>query len=238
MITGWGRQKQWIKITLMATSVVLRLSQVCNLVELRIFRVEFRAKIPLFSCGMPCEESSLSKIALSLVAKPPLGTESRFLSRKVLGEEGKLPPELKPETLTAAVSVEGQGSSTAFQRESPALPRQRSKVYLLSFWRKAEHWYLSKKWPKPSFKLEILLGDGVGWSRLTLNYRVFLKCISLISSLLLIKPGLADAIHKTLCEHERWLKPWKTWMLQEGVGMQNRTVTCKWWMDKAFPLSC
>lgn len=102
---------------------------------------------------------------------------------------------------------------------------QRSKVHLLSFWRKAEHWYLSKKLPKPSsFKLEILLGDDVGWSSLTLNYRVFLKCISLISWSLLIKPGLAGAILKTLCKHERWLKPWKTWMLQEAKHNSDMQV--------------
>lgn len=80
----------------MAPSVVLRLSHVCNLAELRIFRVKFRVKIPLFSCGMPCEGSPLSKPALSLVPKPPLEAESWFLSRKILGEEGNFPLSLKP----------------------------------------------------------------------------------------------------------------------------------------------
>lgn len=76
----------------MATSVVLRLSHV--LAELKIFGVKFRVKIRLFSCGMPCEESPLSKTALSLVAKPSLEPESQFLSRKVLGEEGNFPLSL------------------------------------------------------------------------------------------------------------------------------------------------
>lgn len=75
----------------MATSVVLQLSHVRNLAELRIFRVKFRVKIPLFSSGMPCEEWSLSKIALSLVVKLSFEPESLFLSRKVLGEAGDFP---------------------------------------------------------------------------------------------------------------------------------------------------
>lgn len=40
----------------------------------------------------------------------------------MFGVQGRLLPQLEPETLTAAVSVEGQGSSTAFHRHSAALP--------------------------------------------------------------------------------------------------------------------
>lgn len=45
----------------------------------------------------------------------------QFLRRKLLGEERTLPPQLELETLLAAVSVEGQGSSTVPQRHSAAL---------------------------------------------------------------------------------------------------------------------
>lgn len=101
-------------------------------------RMKFRVKIPLFGCRKPPEELSLSEISVFCLQTDCLKLETQFLKRKLLGEEGTLPPQLELETLLAAVSVEGQGSSTAFHgdtRQPCPVPCswQRSKAYLLSF---------------------------------------------------------------------------------------------------------